>query len=169
MCKYNIPTKYLATAPIPPPINIEKTFNIYTLTLIKSSKMSQASETNFEQCSFLALPSKPELKTLQQVTLFNFTNRSTSWAAFSRAKTLLLNLLFLPKLYPKTICAAQTAPQIQPDYIPPDHVVAQGNKSGEHIPSSAQAWIILSEHEYPFLKYFKAISFSIENPFVLLF
>lgn len=40
--------------------------------------MSQASETNFEQCSFLALPSKPELKTLQQVTLFNFTNRSTS-------------------------------------------------------------------------------------------
>ena len=28
MCKYNIPTKYLATAPIPPPINIEKTFNI---------------------------------------------------------------------------------------------------------------------------------------------
>lgn len=78
MCKYNIPTKYLATAPIPPPINIEKTFNIYTFTLIKSSKMSQASETNFEQCSFLALPSKPELKTLQQVTLFNFTNRSTS-------------------------------------------------------------------------------------------
>lgn len=24
MCKYNIPTKYLATAPIPPPRNIEK-------------------------------------------------------------------------------------------------------------------------------------------------
>ena len=78
------PIKYLDIAPNPPPMNIEIKFNYiyFTFVFIISSMISQTSATYFAQRSFLAGPSKPPDKILQQVTLFLFLNSSTIAFAF---------------------------------------------------------------------------------------
>lgn len=78
------PTKYLNTAPNPPPMKIEIKFKYiyFTFVLIISSMISQTSATYLAQRSFLAGPSRPPDKILQQVTLFLFLNSSTIAFAF---------------------------------------------------------------------------------------
>ena len=93
------------------------------------------------------------------MTLFLFLNSSISFAALARAEISLLNLFFLPKWYPKIICPAAIAPHKHPDDIPPENVVAQGNSSSGHKPASTYACIILSEQEYPFIKYYVVLAY----------